>query len=129
MNYREHFSIDHLKNGELIHYKTTESGTVYHEQTPDNLVALLERIRENGTRVTFDWGNPETGESWHEVYDITGTIGRSSGHYDRHWPLLIKQSRSTGGGMILDHCIISIKHANKRDGGLIYKTGVVEITK
>ena len=44
--------------------------------------------------------------SWLEEDDVTGTIGRSTGR--QKIPLLIKNSRSLGGGGILCHCIIRI---------------------
>lgn len=101
-------------------YKITPSGTAYHIETPDDLVKIMEQLRENNTRVTFDFGDTVTGESWEEEFDITGRIGRSTGRIKI--PLLIKTSRSWGGGAILDHCILSIKYANKKDGGIIYES-------
>ena len=41
-----------------------------------------------------------------EADDVIGTIWRSTGA--KQIPLLIKNSRSTGGGSILDHCILKI---------------------
>jgi hypothetical protein len=87
-------------------YKVVD-GTWYDVRTSDRLIDTLEALRVNQIRVVLDYGNVETGESWGEVYDITGRIGRSTG--DIKIPLLIHNSRSTGGGAILDHCIIGIK--------------------
>lgn len=107
-----------------IKYKITESGTAYHIETDDELVRILENIRHDGTRVTLDYGDVKTGESWGEQYDITGTLSRSTGRIKI--PILIHNSRSFGGGAILDHCIIGIKHSNKSNGGDIYR---VKVTK
>ncbi len=95
------------------------NGTSYHVDTPQRLMEVLDTLRENRTRITIDYGDTATKESWHEVYDITGHIGRSTGDYKI--PLLIKTSRSYGGGAILDNCILSIRHANKKNGGIIYQ--------
>jgi hypothetical protein len=45
-------------------------------------------------------------KSWNEEHDTIGTIGRSTGKIKI--PLLIKSSRSYGGGAILDNCIVRI---------------------
>lgn len=87
-------------------YKTTESGTAYHIDTDDNIVEILEDLRADNTRVRFHWGDVKTGKDWGDTYDIKGTIGRSTGEIKI--PLLIHNSRSMGGGAILDHCIVKI---------------------
>lgn len=104
-------------------YKITESGTAYHIDTPDDLVEILERLREQKTRVTLDYGDVKTGKSWGEVYDLSGTISRSFGGRFKI-PILIHNRRSTGGGSILTDCILSIKHANKQEGGELYRLKV-----
>lgn len=97
----------------------TVNGTSYHDETPDLLVRVLEDLRESRARITLDYGDVKTGKSWDDVYDISGRIGRSTGL--TKIPLLVHNARSMGGGGILDHCILSIRYANKRDGGVIYK--------
>ena len=82
---------------------------------------VLEQCRKNGTRITLDLGNTETGESWNEKYDVTGYVGRSTGRVKLF--LLIANSNSHGGGAILTGSILSIRHANKKNGGLIYSRG------
>jgi len=47
-----------------------------------------------------------------DEYETTGTIGRSTGQ--QKIPLLIKNSRSSGGGGILCHCIIRIDVISSR---------------
>lgn len=84
-------------------------GTAYHLQTPAAVIRVLENTRHNGKRIRIFYGDMETGRDWCEEYDTIGTIGRSMGKIKI--PLLIKNSRSMGGGAILDHCIIKITEA------------------
>ena len=83
------------------------NGTSYNATTSKKVIDVLERCKDNKVRVVLDYGDVLTGESWGETNDITGTIGRSSGSIKI--PILVHNSRSTGGGGILDHCIIGIK--------------------
>jgi hypothetical protein len=55
-------------------------------------------------------GDSETGNDWLEENEVHGLIGRSTGIVKV--PLLLANSRSTGGGAILDHCIVRIRHGN-----------------
>ncbi len=95
------------------------NGTSYYIETPDFMVELLERLRHNNTRVRFYFGDMKTGEDWGEINDIFGTIGRSGGSIKI--PLLIHNARSSGGGGLLTDSIVMIRHANKQDGGVIWK--------
>ena len=81
--------------------------TSYHQETPDDLIKVLERARENRTRIVVDYGDVKTGESWGEVHDIAGYVGRSTGTHKI--PLLVHNARSLGGGALLDHCILTVK--------------------
>jgi len=73
----------------------------------------LNRARENRIRIVVDYGDVKTGESWGEQYDIVGYVGRSTGRIKV--PLLVFNSRSLGGGAMLDHCILTVKtSAGKR---------------
>lgn len=116
MKYKNHTS-EKLSNGNIIKYKETESGTFYKENIPDELVELLEKLREDKTRVVVDYGDIKTGRSWGEENDIQGYIGRSTGRIKI--PLLIYNSRSLGGGSLLDDCIIGIKTTKGKK--VIYK--------
>lgn len=98
------------------------NGTAYHAETPQAVIDILERARANNWRLTFDFGDTKTGESWHEENDISGYIGRSTGTIKI--PLLIHNVRSYGGGGLLDHCIVAIKHSNKNNGGELYRLKV-----
>lgn len=107
-----------------------KNGTYYSENTSDDLVNILESIRNSGTRVRLDYGFTDShddvingkegvfaGLSWGEEYDIEGTIGRSTGEIKIL--LLIARSSSMGGGGISDDCIVQIRETNS--GRLIYQ--------
>jgi len=90
---------------ENIKYKVV-NGTSYHENTSEEIIKVLEDARKHNKRVRIFYGDTETGRDWMEIYDTIGTIGRSCGEVKI--PLLIKNSRSCGGGAILDNCIVKI---------------------
>jgi hypothetical protein len=56
------------------------------------------------------YGNPETGQSWHEESDVVGYIGRSMGSIKV--PLLLEPGE-IGGPILQDQCIIRIDSARK----------------
>lgn len=95
------------------------NGTTYHSNTPRKVIGILERARANGDRIRVHYGDTGTGQDWGDVYDVTGTIGRSTGPIKI--PLMIANSRSTGGPGILDHCIVRIRWANRAQGGDLYR--------
>ena len=76
------------------------------EKTTSRVATLLNNLSMSQQRIRLVYGNPNTGKDWLEEYDVIGNIGRSTG--TKQLPLLIKNSRSTGGGSILDHCILKI---------------------
>lgn len=78
----------------------------FNENTCDKVKTVLTDCYNKQCRVRLWYGDTKTGLSWLEEYDVVGTIGRSSGQ--AKIPLLIKNSRSIGGGGILCHCIIRI---------------------
>jgi len=86
------------------------NGTSYDIRTDNKVIEVLENCRENKIRIVLDYGGVKTGISWNEIYDITGKLGRSTGNVKI--PILLHNSRSIGGGGILDHCIIGIKESN-----------------
>lgn len=90
---------------ENIKYKVV-NGTSYHENTSEEVIKILERVRNSKERVRIFYGDTETGRDWMEIYNTIGTIGRSCGEVKI--PLLIKNNRSCGGIGILDHCIVKI---------------------
>jgi len=48
------------------------NGTSYSVNTNDKVIEVLERCRNNRTRILIDYGDVQTKESWNEVYDISG---------------------------------------------------------
>jgi hypothetical protein len=107
------------KNDSLVEF----NGTYYHKETDKNVIEVLDRFMNCAsfkcTRLKLYFGNVITGKDWGEENDCIGYIGRSSG--DIKIPILLKNSKSTGGGSILDHCIVKIEYANKRCGGILYQ--------
>jgi len=86
------------------------NGTSYNEETTGKVIQVLERCRQNRIRIIIDYGDTKTGKSWGETFDTTGYVGRSSGPVKV--PILLHNSKSSGGGAILDSCIIGIKTSN-----------------
>ena len=78
----------------------------FNDETSDKVKQCIEHCYNSNLRIRLWYGDTKTGVSWMDEYDTTGTIGRSTGK--QKIPLLIKSSRSSGGGGILCHCIIRI---------------------
>lgn len=78
----------------------------FNNETSDKVKQCIEYCYNSKLRVRIWYGDTNTGVSWMDEYDTMGTIGRSTGK--QKIPLLIKNSRSSGGGGILCHCIIRI---------------------
>lgn len=87
------------------------NGTSYHKDTPQALIEVLERAREQGLRLRLFVGDSATGRDWCEENDVTGTLGRSMGTIKV--PLLLHNARSIGGGALLDHCIVRVLHGKR----------------
>jgi hypothetical protein len=99
-----------------IEYKVI-NGTSYHAETSQRVIDAIEHAKKYNYRIVLDYGDTVTGQSWGDIYDIRGYIGRSTG--TSKIPLLLYNSRSIGGGAILDHCIIRIAISNS--GRLLYQ--------
>ena len=78
----------------------------FDDRTNENLQAIISSLYHSQKRVRLVYGETKTGKDWLEEYDVIGTIGRSTGV--KKIPLLIHNSRSMGGGAILDGCIVKI---------------------
>lgn len=76
------------------------------DNTNEKVQVLLNRLYNSKQRVRIWYGDPSTGTSWNEEYDVTGTISKSCGIKPCY--LLINNSRSMGGGAILTDKIIRI---------------------
>ena len=81
------------------------------------LAEIIERCRQSKKRFRFTLGDISTGRAWGDLEE--GHIGRSMGPVKI--PLVIANRRSMGGPGLLDHCIIKIEFANRKDGGVIYQ--------
>jgi hypothetical protein len=86
------------------------NGISYHKETSDEVINVLETTRKENTRIMVEYGDVKTGQGWGDIYDVTGTIGRSTG--SNKIPLFIHNVNSTGGPSILDHCIVNIIATN-----------------
>lgn len=78
----------------------------FNEKTSLKLQTLITHLSHSRERVRIWYGDINTGKAWPEEHDVTGFIGRSTG--EKPIPLLINNSRSFGGGGLLDHCIVRI---------------------
>jgi len=116
-----------LSNGNEITYKIVND-TAYSIETDDKIVSILEGARLSRIRLKLYYGDAKTGEDWGEEHDTIGYIGRSTGRIKI--PILVYNNRSSGGGALLDHCIVKIKKAT---GGMVlyqnpnYKQPTVEV--
>ena len=84
----------------------------FNDETSDKIKECIEYCYKSKLRLRIWYGDTKTGVSWLDEYDTIGTIGRSTGK--QKIPLLIKSSRSSGGGGILCHCIIRIDVISSR---------------
>ena len=104
-------------HGEPIAYRLV-GGVFYHAQTDPGLVAVLERARLARLRIRVILGNPATGESWAGTPE-EGYLNTSMGPIKV--PLLLARSNSDAGGPLLDHCVVRVEYANKREGGILWE--------
>ena len=79
------------------------NGTSYHDSTSSDVIRVLEEARMYRWRIRLYYG--ENGKCWNDEYNTIGYIGRSTGS---KIPILLHNSRSIGGGAILDHKIVRI---------------------
>ena len=108
-----------MKNYKVI------NGTSFNENTPNDVCNILSNAINSRKRLKLYYGDIETGRNWNEEHDIIGYIGRSTG--TNKIPLLIHNSRSIGGGAILDNCIIKI--VETETGRTLYKANNFQKTK
>jgi hypothetical protein len=91
-------------------YEIGEDGTAYKKETPQKVREILEESRTQKKRIRIFYGDTKTGEEWGDVENCI--VGRSYGG-KISIPLAIKTRRSTGGGSILDDCIVRITETTK----------------
>jgi hypothetical protein len=82
------------------------NGTSYQSDTSEAVANALEKVRFAHTLVRLFRGDVKTGRSWGDDFMTCGRVSRSCGSIKI--PILINNSRSTGGPGILDHCILAI---------------------
>lgn len=82
------------------------NGTTYNDNTPDEVVDIINRYMGTDNRIRVFYGDVETGRDWGEENAVMGTVGSSSGH--PKVPLMISRRGSLCGGAILAHCIVKI---------------------
>ena len=85
-------------------------GFYFHHETNDKVIDLLVNAYTGGSRIRLYYGDVKTGKCWMDEYDMSGTIGRSTGRIKI--PLIINNSRSLGGPGLLEHCIIGVQYKN-----------------
>jgi hypothetical protein len=96
----------------LLHYENVGK-THFDDGTDQKVIEILERARYEGMRLTFTFGDPETGVAWDEKHYVSGYIGRSMG--DKKVPLLLATKISISGGVILTKNILQIRLSNKKN--------------
>jgi len=87
-------------------YKVSESNMWFNIGTPDKVVEELEKAYVNHSKILYRYGDVVTGRDWMDEYDLCGIVGCSTGSIKI--PLIIKTSRSRGGGGILTDCIVRL---------------------
>ena len=78
----------------------------FSDNTNEKVKQVLTSCYNRKNRVRIVYGDVNTGESYLEEYEILGYIGKSTGI--KPIPLLINNSRSSGGGGILTDIILKI---------------------
>jgi len=115
-------TIDH-KNGNFTNYQLIDGGKdkpiAYREKTPKEVISVLERCRKNRTRIKVNLGDILTGKSWNEENMTFGYIGLSRGK-DAYFPILVNNSRSMGGSLLMDDNILQIKES--KGSRIIYQS-------
>ena len=83
-----------------------------HDGTNGLVAAALYSAYQRKVRVRIWYGSIETGHAWLEELEVTGQIGLSMGPI--RIPILLSNSRSIGGGGVLDHCIVKIQETKSK---------------
>ncbi len=87
------------------------NGTHYDERTPDAVIRVLERARQDGMIVRLHYGDAETGRDRLEEHYVIGTVGRSGGTVKV--PLLVPHGHN-GGDAIRAQDIVKIRSGSGR---------------
>jgi hypothetical protein len=102
---------------DAIEYVVSNNGTAFHAGTCADVRSILDDAIKSyhGARYRVWFGDVETGRAWAEEHETIGYISRTCGV--RKVPLLVHNSRSLGGHVLLDHCIVKIA----RGGRVLYQ--------
>lgn len=101
--------VQHVTDSEgraYVGYPTRQGSMFFKPATPQGVISAIVGAYHRGERVRLFYGDKQTGVDWGEEYDTMGTIGKSTGHISI--PLLINNTRSMGGGALLDDSIVKI---------------------
>ena len=98
----------------MANKKKIVQGVEFDAETPQRVIDLLLYYMNSmpKQRIRVFYGDTKTGKDWGEEYDTMGYVGRSGGQVKI--PLLVNNSRSWGGGSILDGRIVRIT-VNRKD--------------
>lgn len=89
-----------------LEYVKEPDGTCYKVGTPIEVIRIIEGARFTGQIIRVFYGDVETGSDWMEEHDTIGRVSRSMGPVKV--PLLLANTRSSGGGAILTDSIVRI---------------------
>lgn len=95
------------------------NGTRYDKDTPEELIDVLEQVRNLGFRIRIYYGDQMTGVDWEETCDIEGYVKRSTGKIKL--PILVYSTINSGGSEIPTAHIVKIEYANKKYGGVLWE--------
>ncbi|MCK4666869.1 hypothetical protein KAU33_08975 [Candidatus Dependentiae bacterium] len=95
------------------------NGTRYDEDTPEELIHVLEQVRNLGLRIKLCYGDQMTGRDWEETCDIKGYVSRSTGKIKV--PILVYNTRNISGSEIPTAHIVKIEYANKKQGLILWE--------
>lgn len=92
----------------------------FHRNTPARVAEIIHaaycqrNLPEGRLRIWL--GDTKTGRAWEEEFDVTGTIGRSTGAWKV--PLLIVRQGASGGDAVMTQHVVRISCT---DGRTLYK--------
>lgn len=87
-----------------------KDGAYQKEETPGEVIRILEDARTSGRILRIHYGDRLTGRDWLEENDVQGRISRSTGRIKI--PILVAPGEDGGPGL-LDNCIVKITTASK----------------